>query len=129
VKDLTKQLVLKRDGGCVICNSRDAFRRENGHDGQDGVITSSSPTSSPEPNGLHLHHEYKTYKDEYWPRRDVPEKCVMLCATHHAKRGQDNLVITRDIRRYLKEKYPDYNFGKRFNPNTGAYDIPIGEFP
>lgn len=114
MKDL-KSLVLKRDNyQCLFCKGAIP---ENGED--EAFLTEL----------LHLHHEYGTYKDEYWPREDVPEKCVILCARHHARRTQDSHYSeTRDIRKYLKNQNPDYNFGKRFNENTGAYDIPIGEF-
>lgn len=132
--DELKQQVLKRDGGCINCLhllGSPTTRLSPGRSGHDGGGFDSSESRctfpSPEPNGLHFHHEYGTYQDEYWPRQDVKEKTVMLCPSCHAKRTQgDHFTIQRNIRRYLKNRYPDYNFGKRFNPMTGSYDIPIG---
>lgn len=122
MKDLTKNLVLKRDKGCIICNSSEKREKvgETGHDGgeiSDVHNATDFFTTPPEPNGLHLHHEYKTYGNlaagvplQTWKREDIPQKCVILCPSCHAKRTEDRGWITRDIRLHLMKEYPDYQY-------------------
>jgi hypothetical protein len=106
MKDLTKQLVLKRDQGCIICN----------------LYSVKSPTS----NSLHVHHEWQTYGNlgagvplQNWPWRNFKQQMVTLCNHHHALRTHDESrssfgtaplrgSLIRDIRLYLMGLYPEY---------------------
>lgn len=121
VKDLTKSLVLKRDNGCILCNSKaealPGSANTRGHDGGEYSDTQIGYTSTPlEPNGLDVHHEHGVYGNKQahvplqnWPWRNFKQQMVVLCDSHHARRTQGNHYSEiRDIRRYLLNLYPDY---------------------
>lgn len=110
MKDLTKQLVLKRDKGCVICKLYDM----------------KSPTS----NSLHVHHEWQTYGNlaagvplQKWPWQNRKEQMITLCSHHHALRTHDEDrnrfgtaplrgSLIRDIRLHLYNLYPHYDYSQ-----------------
>lgn len=115
MKDRTKQLVLKRDKGCILCILYNGEQNEN-LSGNDGGGFRSQRHSSPEPNGLHVHHEWGYYGNkragiplQNWPHRNFKQQMAALCNSHHARRTQGNHYSEiRDIRLYLIELDPDY---------------------
>lgn len=132
MKDLTKNLVLKRDKGCIICNShgkkpeslkqeRDPGVRRFGHDGGEiSDVRIGIASTPPEPNGLHVHHEWGVYGHkasnvplQNWPWRNIKFQMVVLCPSHHARRHQEtHYSEIKIIRKHLYKLYPTYDYSQ-----------------